>query len=128
MATNLRTRPKPVERRCYLFQASGLTGVAHIVAGGGRFLCGGYINHVSAVETPDLPVCKKCRKVDRRIKAGRLRLGPEHVKCRRCARLKGPVGRDVGVAMAGVYCTSSDCDGFWEDPQSSDLWPGEVRK
>lgn len=53
--------------------------------------------------------------------------GPPYVECKYCHRKKKPLGRSAPLEMAGYYCTS-ECPGYWSEPQASDLWPGETRE
>jgi hypothetical protein len=46
------------------------------------------------------------------------------VDCRVCGLTKAPRGRSVAAALAGGICTS-DCKGFYQEPLSGTLWPGE---
>jgi hypothetical protein len=46
------------------------------------------------------------------------------VYCRLCERMKCPIGRSQPLEM--LLC-SSDCPGYYQDPQVSDLWPNEIK-
>ena len=58
--------------------------------------------------------CKICNKV-----------GGPSVKCTTCDKYKNPVGRSAPMEVVGGYCNSGDCNGYYEDPQPSELWPNE---
>lgn len=46
------------------------------------------------------------------------------VTCRVCGRTKQPIGRDASGAMD--LC-NFECEGYYQEPLPSDLWPGETR-
>jgi len=48
------------------------------------------------------------------------------VECSVCGKRKGPSGRAVPDEMANGMC-DRDCDGYYEEPDPGDLWPGERR-
>ena len=45
-------------------------------------------------------------------------------ECKVCGRRKYPRGRDPGMNNSGCSC---DCPGFYEEPLSGHLWPGELK-
>lgn len=51
--------------------------------------------------------------------------GPEYVTCESCFRPKSPIGRDVASAVASEFCHSTKCEGYYESPKPSSLFPGE---
>ncbi len=48
------------------------------------------------------------------------------VRCNVCGLLKKPVGRSAAPEMANSLC-DFECEGYAEEPQPGDLWPGEKR-
>lgn len=48
-------------------------------------------------------------------------------ECARCHRRKQPQGRSAALEAANGYC-DSDCEGYYEQPRSGHLWPGELRR
>lgn len=48
-------------------------------------------------------------------------------ECKKCHRIKAPVGRSVAPAMAGSMC-NDDCPAYRFPPTPCDLWPGEERR
>lgn len=52
-------------------------------------------------------------------------VGPELVRCAECGREKCPRGRDAPMesGLCGVCC-----EGYYDDPKPSSLWPGETRE
>jgi hypothetical protein len=49
------------------------------------------------------------------------------VYCMTCGLRKAPRGRSVPVAIANGMC-DTHCSGFYENPRSGDLWPGETEE
>lgn len=45
------------------------------------------------------------------------------VDCTTCGQRKKPRGRS---APLGAYLCDMDCQGYFEEPQSGSLWPGET--
>ena len=46
-------------------------------------------------------------------------------RCIVCGMDKPPHGRSVPMESAAGYCCSHDCKGYWEEPLTGSLWPGE---
>lgn len=46
------------------------------------------------------------------------------VTCTTCGMRKKPVGRSAPLEMANGLC-DQDCPGFYNEPRSGSLWPGE---
>jgi hypothetical protein len=44
--------------------------------------------------------------------------------CARCGKRKAPRGRSVPMEAASGYCTPA-CLGYYEEPRSGHMWPGE---
>jgi hypothetical protein len=49
------------------------------------------------------------------------------VDCVVCHRRKKPIGRSAPLEMANSLC-DFECEGYMQDPQPGDLWPGETRE
>lgn len=49
------------------------------------------------------------------------------VYCTTCKLMKAPHGRSISDAMHGTLC-DSECKGYYDQPLSGDLWPGETEK
>ena len=47
--------------------------------------------------------------------------------CTVCHLRKPPRGRSVAAEMANGMC-GVDCKGFFEEPRSGHLWPGEIAR
>jgi hypothetical protein len=45
------------------------------------------------------------------------------VRCAKCGHTKQPRGRSA--PMYSSFCDGYTCDGYGQDPQVGDLWPGE---
>lgn len=48
------------------------------------------------------------------------------VNCTVCRKRKQPIGRDA--PLGSYMCNPHDCEGYRQDPQPGDLWPGETRE
>lgn len=46
------------------------------------------------------------------------------VNCTVCGRVKQPAGRSVPAELYDSLC-GGDCQGYYEEPRPSSLWPGE---
>lgn len=53
------------------------------------------------------------------------KVGPPLVRCTECGKRKCPLGRDPGMVAADSYCDWNGCEGYWQDPKPSQMWPGE---
>lgn len=53
--------------------------------------------------------------------------GAPYPTCTVCGMDKPPRGRSVPMETASGYCCSHDCKGYWQEPLTGDLWPGESR-
>lgn len=48
-----------------------------------------------------------------------------YVECEVCGQHKKPRGRSGPL---GAYMCDRDCEGYSQDPQVGDLWPGETEE
>ncbi len=63
-------------------------------------------------------LCPRCTEASEEV--------GETLWCKVCPRSKNPVGRSAPMEAANSYC-SHDCEGYYQDPQPTSLWPGESR-
>jgi hypothetical protein len=62
----------------------------------------------------------KLREFDARKKAGPLPL------CKKCRRHKQPNGRSAPTEMGNSLCHPEECSDYYEEPNPSLYWPGEM--
>jgi len=61
-------------------------------------------------------LCGRCTEASKEV--------GETVWCTVCPSSKAPRGRSAPI---GAYYCDQDCEGYYQDPRPTSLWPGESR-
>ena len=111
------TRTRRRDLRCpYPDCEDGIEEDCLIAEGLGRVV--GYRRGKDGTEVIWVELCQRCQAAQNEV--------GETLWCTVCPRSKAPAGRSVGMEAYSSYC-SSDCEGYYQDPHPTSLFPGESR-